>query len=750
MMKRLFVAVALLLAVPALGRNHWQGYANQGGNTVSVAGFISTTKVQKSFPSCTISVYDTGTTSLATLYSDSSGTSKANPFTADSTGKFDFYSDLSSVDITFSGTGITTPFTWSDMVGGAAGNTASTFSVLTYGAKGDLRTVTDGSISISTTALSSLTGAFTSADVGKQIQISGAGTAGATLYTTISAYVSSTAVTIATPAITGVSGATVKVYTDDGAAVIAAAAALIANGGGTLLFPATSPEQTYGMYGSGTVYNNLATFTSLTGINLECDGCKLFFSGDHTLTSYGPVFTFYGSSNIKIDGFTLIGETTKALTRTGSFDGIKFVSLQNGTSNVDIPSLVASGIGEPLESTNSNSGIFNSLPIPHGIHVGVMKVTNCIYGFNGQFGPTDMVVDNLTTDTVTRSFFVYGASNIFLNVHSKDSYGDDVLLDGFQGRGNSNIHINYASGSDSTDRGDGGAMVAIGFDWNVAASPSAVTNRNIFINYDVVFPGQGTANTGENALMIRKTTSGGTGYDTTDRGHILDGLTITGRIENYGNSGGFGIFDQDINSRWGATLDSWYNINLHNLTLYNSSYQRWTLRALKGTFSINNLYSHNVNSAISDVILQQDSYYLAPDTGFPQSGKIQILNSSFDNLYTLNGVTGSLAAGMIQIGADSTIYTGWQDQHINNIGCGATCTLTLPSAVIGRSYTAHRVVAQALRLAPQAADQIRGASAVNKYISIDTTGASATLTCYVTGVWDVQYYAPAASFSFQP
>lgn len=49
-------------------------------------------KSQGSYPGCTITVSITGTTTLASLYSDNAGTTKANPFTADAgTGAFNFF-----------------------------------------------------------------------------------------------------------------------------------------------------------------------------------------------------------------------------------------------------------------------------------------------------------------------------------------------------------------------------------------------------------------------------------------------------------------------------------------------------------------------------------------------------------------------------------------------------------------------------------------------------------------------------------
>lgn len=110
------------------------GWCENGGKTVSIAGSTSTTKVQRTVTGCTVTVYDTGTTNLSTIYEDSSLTPKANPFTADtSNGYWYFYGVQGNrVDVQFS-SGISpnnypSPFTRGDLLipgGGSGGGNAS-------------------------------------------------------------------------------------------------------------------------------------------------------------------------------------------------------------------------------------------------------------------------------------------------------------------------------------------------------------------------------------------------------------------------------------------------------------------------------------------------------------------------------------------------------------------------------------------------------------------------------------------------
>src|SRR6266566_2326658 len=91
-----------------------QGYVMQGGHVVITSGVNSTTKVQQSYPLSTVTVYDAGTLNLSTIFSDNSSTPKSNPFTSDSTGYFFFLAANGRYDVTFSGTGISSPFKLSD------------------------------------------------------------------------------------------------------------------------------------------------------------------------------------------------------------------------------------------------------------------------------------------------------------------------------------------------------------------------------------------------------------------------------------------------------------------------------------------------------------------------------------------------------------------------------------------------------------------------------------------------------------
>jgi hypothetical protein len=82
--------------------------------------FAPPTEVQASFPLATVTVYQSGSTDLATIFADDNGTPKPNPFTAGSDGSWYFYAPNGTFDVRFSGAGIPAPFTL-----GALGNEIS-------------------------------------------------------------------------------------------------------------------------------------------------------------------------------------------------------------------------------------------------------------------------------------------------------------------------------------------------------------------------------------------------------------------------------------------------------------------------------------------------------------------------------------------------------------------------------------------------------------------------------------------------
>lgn len=120
--------IACALVCPAFAQTYQRtaGLCQDGGQVEVVNGVIASgivpigsispaftagTGVVGSYPGCTVTVYNTGTITLSTIYGDSIGTPKANPFTASLVdGYWFFYAANGAYDVQLSGAGITTPF----------------------------------------------------------------------------------------------------------------------------------------------------------------------------------------------------------------------------------------------------------------------------------------------------------------------------------------------------------------------------------------------------------------------------------------------------------------------------------------------------------------------------------------------------------------------------------------------------------------------------------------------------------------
>lgn len=93
------------LSLPIAAQNAAiSGDCKQGGTKATVSGLASSNYLQGIVPYCTVTVYLTGTTNLATIYSNVTGTPLTNPFTANSNGAWTFFTVINQgYDVVMSG-----------------------------------------------------------------------------------------------------------------------------------------------------------------------------------------------------------------------------------------------------------------------------------------------------------------------------------------------------------------------------------------------------------------------------------------------------------------------------------------------------------------------------------------------------------------------------------------------------------------------------------------------------------------------
>lgn len=114
-MQRILLSVVAVLCFFASAHGQCVKVLGTAGQSqpVVTAGTSSTTKAFRTFPSSTITIYNTGTLTPATLWTNATcSVSKSNPMTADSSANYDFFIlSGAQFDVKTSGTGVTTPFT---------------------------------------------------------------------------------------------------------------------------------------------------------------------------------------------------------------------------------------------------------------------------------------------------------------------------------------------------------------------------------------------------------------------------------------------------------------------------------------------------------------------------------------------------------------------------------------------------------------------------------------------------------------
>jgi len=124
----LLVCLAAALSPRASAQNqHAMGFCTPGATTLSVSGLTISPQVLAAYPSCTVTVYHTGTLTLAAIFSDNQSppTPLSNPFTATSLAFWSFYAASGEYDVQISGPGFST-FTYFDITlntGGGGGGT---------------------------------------------------------------------------------------------------------------------------------------------------------------------------------------------------------------------------------------------------------------------------------------------------------------------------------------------------------------------------------------------------------------------------------------------------------------------------------------------------------------------------------------------------------------------------------------------------------------------------------------------------
>lgn len=515
--------------------------------------------------------------------------------------------------------------------------------------------------------------------------------------------------------------------TDDGEAITDAADALIANGGGTLFFPPGD----YMVFKVGTVYTNLATFDGLEGVSIVmAEGATLKIDpartgGDAFTTSYGSAFKFTDCRNIRLQVPRVTGPNVLDL--SGSVKGIVFAYFLEGCDGITIPYLnVEGGCVAAVEFDNSADASITANKC-RNIDIGILKVSDSWYGIAGVYSGDNLTCKLLRTDTVFRAIICYGVANWDVFVKSTDHKGGHVALQSIAGYGCANMRIGYAT-NDSTAAADH-PHIQMSYD----VTPGFF--RNIELNLNVELSG---AASGGPVLSILKLDAVNAS-DTADRGHILDGLKISGRIDGNPSEATGGVLGTHPDCDW-STGDFWDKIELSDLEIDDARFVRFNVGSMAGkAVTLRNVRSDN---SIQFVTSRTET-----QTG---PAKIECINCDFTNQYVQ--VSGESAFPIVHLAEDATTHTvaaGWMNGRLyTNVLMGQTQTLTLPAGAPGLRMRFLCVNAHDLRIDPNGSETIRGGGA-GKYLELETIGEAVELLWNPSAsVWEI--VASNGTLSFEP
>lgn len=386
---------------------------------------------------------------------------------------------------------------------------------------------------------------------------------------------------------------------DSGPAIRSACFALNERKSGTVVFPAG----TFKVFSAGTTYTTLGDFSGCRNVRLISEGAQLLLdpSRSHD-ASYGTMFRFQECSNVTVDGFDVDGPTVD--TSATAVKGLEFVRLLNGCSNVRMPHNRIKGCIAGLIMSRGSAGPSTI----RSVHVGQMLVTNCWYGINGQYECDGLLVDQLVTDGVHRSLFLYGANNVWGNVTSKNPKADDVYLCSLEGYGLSDIHVFYRN-VETTASPDGSNRVVI------AVDEDAGPVHNIQLDVDIKYLDGEMS--GASAFVL-KFTDAADQPDTVARGRVLSGIRLSGRIA--GQSHYYApVFQTYVPTTW-LPGDSIKDFRLERLTCTGTRHAQVYTDAMDGDFTMQNV---RMNGALFYRIVQ-----VTAAAGFP--ARVRVVNEGCD------------------------------------------------------------------------------------------------------------------------
>lgn len=701
-------------------------------------------KTGKALEGVSISVYKAGTSTLATLYSDNGSTTMANPLTSQMDGSYWFYAANGLYDLVYS-------------LSGYSFDTGDTEDVRLYDPSDhyyDMRSYADFSAALTaigsataTLLISADTTVSSSATVPSTLTLWFVGSGQLSISSGQTATINGPIVAAQTRQIFSGSGqvnlgksivgyapwwgVTAGDTTDHRADWGKVITSLNTAGGGTVIFP----PGPYRFYNNGGSTDSPGTITGATGVTILGYGATLALDPANTAwtSSTTSNFLVFNSSNdIVIDGFNGTGPT---LTQDGTFHGVTFVRFLQGCRNVTLPAVRLSGWAAAYIVERS-AGDADSY-ISRGFQIGLVDVTNTMYGVSLQRSGNETRIGLIRSNDVYRSLIAYGLEDLDVSIESTNPKGinADVLLAAQSQTGDQiplrRVHLRYRN-VDSTSTGNGAGM-----QFYFAGHSAAGTIEDVSLEFHLRYGGSDQMGP---TLLISKVLDNGSVDGTGSRGHIMRDVRISAFLRGEISTAFLG----SVPITW-MPGTVWTGETIENLTFERVRYVSNTATT---ALSISGLMTATFGGTVVfrdvDVGTNAIDVWGTSTPAAPTAGRFRFERVTASNLDDFADSTLPLR-NIFANSSPVTVPLSWDGLTIINHGASGTVAYNLPAAVAGRQYRFYRKASQTMRIDPNGSEVIRGGGA-GKYLSLDSDGALASLECMVDGTWEIVDLRGTTSF----
>lgn len=295
------------------------------------------------------------------------------------------------------------------------------------------------------------------------------------------------------------------------------------------------------------IYETIAAnfaISNLDGVSIICDGATIIDDNVYAGTDAALLFSLTNCSNIKVR----LNITTQAWTVNKV--GLNVVQFLQGCTGIDVDVEITGGIAAVWA--------YRIAADPVSYTSRLFKIR--VHATNNEYPlllekSGDEVKAQIYSTACGRTFFIHGVKNVDLQVHSLNPVATSIIA-AYGGSGCDGVNVDYYD-RDSTAATASAPLVAIQY-----SDQTAATIRNVALKFNVQ-ANAGAAEWHDNVRVVKLDNAGA--VDNVGRGHVLDGLDISGVMGHQSRKNitnvGFGDFVTT------GTADVQRNINFHDLTV---------------------------------------------------------------------------------------------------------------------------------------------------------------------------------------